>query len=69
MATVTIDRLGAAMLERAHGLGFGNADARELVNHFLGAELRVASGHGVREPRRMGSRLAADDHSADGRLR
>ena len=35
------------MLARAHGLGFGDADARELVDHFLGAELRGASGHGV----------------------
>jgi LDH2 family malate/lactate/ureidoglycolate dehydrogenase len=47
MATVAIDRLEAAMLARAQGLGFADADARELVDHFLGAELRGASGHGV----------------------
>jgi LDH2 family malate/lactate/ureidoglycolate dehydrogenase len=47
MATVRIDQLEAAMLACAHGLGFGDADARELVDHFLGAELRGASGHGV----------------------
>jgi LDH2 family malate/lactate/ureidoglycolate dehydrogenase len=47
MATVAIDRLEAAMLARAAGLGFSDADGRELVDHFLGAELRGASGHGV----------------------
>jgi LDH2 family malate/lactate/ureidoglycolate dehydrogenase len=47
MATVAIDQLQAAMLARARALGFADADARELVDHFLGAELRGASGHGV----------------------
>ena len=47
MATVAIDRLETAMLARARSLGFADADARELVDHFLGAELRGASGHGV----------------------
>ncbi|HEU0193752.1 MAG TPA: Ldh family oxidoreductase [Gaiellales bacterium] len=67
MATVAIDRLEAAMLARAAGLGFGDADARELVDHFLGAELRGASGHGV-ERLRWISAFADLDPSAQPRL-
>lgn len=66
MATVAIDRLEAAMLARAQGLGFADADARELVDHFLGAELRGASGHGVERLRWIS---AFDDLQADAQPR
>jgi LDH2 family malate/lactate/ureidoglycolate dehydrogenase len=35
------------VLETLHGLGFGDADARTLADHFLDAERRGKRGHGL----------------------
>jgi LDH2 family malate/lactate/ureidoglycolate dehydrogenase len=35
------------VLETLRGLGFGEADARTLADHFLDAERRGKSGHGL----------------------
>jgi len=47
VATVPIDQLRAAMLERAGRLGFGPPQSAELVAQFLESELRGAAGHGI----------------------
>ena len=51
MAQVPIDEVRAALLERAAGLGFARARAARLADHFLDAELRGATGHGVERMR------------------
>jgi LDH2 family malate/lactate/ureidoglycolate dehydrogenase len=51
VARVPIDELRAVLELRARGLGFDNARSGLLADHFLDAELRGASGHGVERMR------------------
>ena len=43
------------VLERLRGLGFGEADARTLADHFLDAEARGKRGHGLSRVEWLGS--------------
>jgi LDH2 family malate/lactate/ureidoglycolate dehydrogenase len=51
VARVPIDDVRAALLRRARGLGFDDPRAELLSDHFLDAEMRGASGHGVERMR------------------
>ena len=51
MARVPIDQVREALHARAAALGFADARAARLADHFLDAELRGASGHGVERMR------------------
>src|SRR3954447_18372232 len=51
MAQVPIDDVRNALVARASGLGFAEARAARLADHFLNAELRGAAGHGVERMR------------------
>jgi len=51
MAQVPIDEARQALHARAAALGFADARAARLADHFLDAELRGASGHGVERMR------------------
>ncbi|HET6850594.1 MAG TPA: Ldh family oxidoreductase [Gaiellales bacterium] len=51
MARVPIDQVRDALQARAAELGFADARAARLADHFLDAELRGASGHGVERMR------------------
>jgi len=51
VATVAIDRLRAALERRGRELGYDQARAGRLADHFLDAELRGARGHGAEHMR------------------
>ena len=51
MAQVPIDQARQALHAQATALGFDDARAARLADHFLDAELRGASGHGVERMR------------------
>ncbi len=51
MAQVPIDEVRDALHARAAALGFGEGRAARLADHFLDAEMRGASGHGVERMR------------------
>ena len=58
MATVPIDQLREALEARGRELGFDDARAARLADHFLDAELRGARGHGAERMRWLHSREA-----------
>jgi hydroxycarboxylate dehydrogenase B len=51
MSLVAIDELRAVLERRAAGLGFDRQRSALLADHFLDAEMRGASGHGVERMR------------------
>jgi LDH2 family malate/lactate/ureidoglycolate dehydrogenase len=67
MPEVPIPELEAVMLARARAMGFPGGHAALLVDHFLDAELRGATGHGV-ERLRWVAGLPGLDPAAGGRL-
>jgi len=52
------------VLETLRGLGFGDADARTLADHFLDAERRGKSGHGLSRVEWLATRPFALDATA-----
>ena len=60
MTTVPLTDLRTAMTGRALALGFSPADADLLVDHFVDAEMRGATGHGVERLRWLAGRPGLD---------
>lgn len=60
MTTVSLPQLREIMTRRALGLGFDDADAGLLVDHFVDAEMRGAEGHGVERLRWLAGRPALE---------
>ncbi len=58
MATVPIDQLRDALEARGRELGFDDARAARLADHFLDAEMRGARGHGAERMRWLHAREA-----------
>jgi LDH2 family malate/lactate/ureidoglycolate dehydrogenase len=58
VATVPIDQLREALEARGRELGFDNARAARLADHFLDAEMRGARGHGAERMRWLHAREA-----------
>jgi LDH2 family malate/lactate/ureidoglycolate dehydrogenase len=60
VTTVSLPHLRAIMTRRALGLGFNDAEAALLVDHFVDAEMRGAEGHGVERLRWLAGRPALE---------
>ena len=60
VTTVPLTDLRTAMTGRALTLGFSPADADLLVDHFVDAEMRGATGHGVERLRWLAGRPGLD---------
>ncbi|MGN6378245.1 MAG: Ldh family oxidoreductase [Gaiellales bacterium] len=67
MADVGLDELRARMQARACGMGMPEADADVVVDHFIDAEMRGATGHGVERLRWLAGR-AGDENRGSLRL-
>ena len=64
MADVALSELRERMLGRALGMGLSSADADIVIDHFVEAEMRGATGHGVERLRWIAGRPPSDPGAA-----